>query len=178
MSVEATLERLCDHNTAIRGALTWNGIACHKYLTGPYSAIDAESLGDHGRTLIEAVGAFEDLDAPFKTVFLEFENHSIFVRQIDDHILLLLTDPMRRSGFKKVQVGVNLFIKPLCRALASPVEGWPRPARLRAAGDDNHETTGLVTTLHADRERALYEHPEPEAEDKPRRTKRLLGIAF
>ena len=54
---------------------------------------------------------------PFDQLFLEYEHHSVFARRLDDGVLLLLNKPMERSRFKKVQIGVNLFLKPLAKAL-------------------------------------------------------------
>jgi hypothetical protein len=65
------------------------------------------------------VDELENTSDTFEQMFIEYEAHSFFVRRLEDGVLLLLNTPIQRNVFKKVQVGVNLFIKPLGKAMVA-----------------------------------------------------------
>ena len=127
MSVEAVLDKISAHNTDVLGCIAKRGEDIWRNLPELYELVDPQEVTEHAENIFALT---EDLDTdhdPFNQMFLEYENHSIFVRRIEEGILILLSKPMERSQFKKMQLGVNLFLKPLSRAINSSAPRKPDP---------------------------------------------------
>ena len=117
MSVETVLEKIRSHNPDVLGCIVKRGDELWLNLPEMYDLIDADEVTEHAENMFTLTDGLETEHEAFDQMFLEFENHSIFARKIDDGLLFLLSKPMERPQFKKLQVGVNLFLKPLSRAM-------------------------------------------------------------
>ncbi len=118
MSVEAVLNKISKHNDSVLGCLVSADDKTYHNLPDVYSMVDFQSVTDYAHSMF---GVTDDLEGDkLDQIFLEFQNHSIYARRIDDNVLVLVNKPIPRTVFKKMQVGVNLFVKPLQRALAEP----------------------------------------------------------
>ncbi|MEM9779864.1 MAG: hypothetical protein AAF813_08090 [Pseudomonadota bacterium] len=134
MSVKQLLDKIRTHNPSVRGCVLSYGDKVHSNLTGNYEIIDTSELTELGDRLLKLSEAAPELEPGSETAFLEYENHSVFVRRVDAGCLVLLADPMPLAGFKKINVGINLFLKPIKAALTettpeepAPVEKKPTP---------------------------------------------------
>lgn len=120
MSVNVVLDKLSAHNDGVIGCLVTHGDQIHHNFADPYSLIDAETVGEETSQMFELMEALEDPNPEVSEVFLEMPNHSVFARKLDDGVLVVLNRPVDRRVFKRLKVGVNLFVKPLKRALDAP----------------------------------------------------------
>lgn len=119
MSVEAVLDKISAHNTDVLGCIAKRGDDVWRNLPDLYELVDTDEVTERAENMFALTEGLETDHDPFDQMFLEYENHSIFARRIDDGLLILLSKPMERSQFKKMQLGVNLFLKPLSRAIAA-----------------------------------------------------------
>ncbi|MEM8869417.1 MAG: hypothetical protein AAGE38_03385 [Pseudomonadota bacterium] len=136
MSVDHLLNKIQSHNPNVRGCVLSTPDKVFSNLSGNYEVVDTTELTELADRLLNLSEAAPELEPGSDTAFLEFEHHSMFVRRIeDDSCLVLLTDPMSVAGFKKISVGINLFLKPLKVAMTEPCAtdkasqpATPRPA--------------------------------------------------
>ncbi|MEM8753017.1 MAG: roadblock/LC7 domain-containing protein [Pseudomonadota bacterium] len=141
MSVNVILDKLCAHNEGVIGCLVTHGQATHHNFADPYSLVDAEAIGEEASQIFELLETLENPEPEVSEVFLEMPNHSVFARRMDDGVLVVLNKAVDRRVFKRLKVGVNLFVKPLKRELTSPSAPAPRTAAPAqeapsAGGDD------------------------------------------
>lgn len=108
-----------------------HGSQIHRNLPPRYELLDTDSIAERVNLMFDATEQLETEHDSFDQLFLEYESHALYARRLDDGILILVTEPMERAQFKKAKVGVNLFLKPLKKALAetpfAPVEPQPEP---------------------------------------------------
>lgn len=131
MSVEAVLNKISEHNSDVLGCIAVHDGKVFANLPDMYDLVDTKSVIERAENMLMLTDGLDTGHDPFDQLFLEYEHHSVFARRLDDGVLLLLNKPMERSRFKKVQIGVNLFLKPLAKALQAadqpeskpPVEG-------------------------------------------------------
>jgi len=136
--VRAILRKIARHNPDVLGCIvTWRD-AIYYDLPEPYDMMDVVAAAEYARNVFALTEALETGEAPFEEAFLEFEGHSLLAQALDDGVLLLVTQPVKRGVFRKMQLGVGLFLRPLRRALAeaaghgASAARRPRPAeRLR-----------------------------------------------
>ncbi|MEL7464443.1 MAG: hypothetical protein AAFN79_10275 [Pseudomonadota bacterium] len=133
MSVETVLDKLREHNVGVIGCLATHGGASYSNLKEPYELIDGQSVGEEARQIFELFDGLEAPEAGIDEVFLEMRHHSIYAHRLDDGVLVVLNKPMDRSVFRRLKVGVNLFVKPLKRELANGEAPAPAPAAKVAA---------------------------------------------
>lgn len=172
MSVEQLLTKIQDYNAGVRGCVFSSGQRVHHSLTGNYEIIDASEFAELADRMLDLGDAAPELDGGTDTAFLEYESHSVFMRRVDEGILVVLTDPMNLTGFKKINVGINLFLKPLSKALkepqpeaqpaAAPAASGSNPMRLRANDPILRQRTAAPEAPAAEAA------PEPAVEDVPR----------
>lgn len=124
MSVDNILQKLVDHNSVVLGCIATHGDKLHENLADQYELIDAGAVAERVGLMFAASDALETEHDGFDQVFMEYEAHGLYARRLDEGVLVLVTTPMQRAQFKKAQVGVNLFMKPLKKALAE----LPEPA--------------------------------------------------
>lgn len=127
MSVEGVLNKISAHNSDVVGCIAKHGDALYHNLPAMYDLLDTNGVTEYAENMFALTDGLQAEHAAFEQMFLEYENHSIFARRLDDGLLLLLNKPMERSQFKRVQVGVNLFLKPLDRALQEVDAPTPPP---------------------------------------------------
>lgn len=139
MSVEVVLEKLTTHNADVLGCVATHGERLHENMPDKYELIDAGAVAERVNLMFAASDALETEHDLFDQVFMEYETHGLYARRLDDGVLVLVTSPMQRGQFKKAQVGVNLFMKPLKKALAeaaaepvTPTEDAPAAAESKA----------------------------------------------
>ena len=117
MSVDVVLDKISAHNSDVLGCVAKHGDVIHANLPEMYDLIDSAEIAEHAENMFALTDDLETDHDVFDQLFLEYANHSVFARRLDDGVLLLVNRPMERTQFKKMQVGVNLFLKPLKRAL-------------------------------------------------------------
>ena len=131
MSVETVLNKISAHNSDVLGCIAKQGEKIYANLPEMYDLIDTAGIAEHAENMFAVTDGLETDHDAFDQLFMEFGNHSVFARRLDEGVLLLLNRPMERSHFKKMQLGVNLFLKPLKRALDETVaegsEPMPQP---------------------------------------------------
>lgn len=141
MSVEQLLAKVQTHNTGVRACILSSGNALYHTLVGNYEVIEPGEFVELADRMLELADAAPELGDGSDTAFVEYDNHSVFVRRVGEGVLIVVTDPMNMSGFKKINVGINLFLKPMMKALgempdvAAPAavrSGTPSPMVLRA----------------------------------------------
>ncbi|MEM7057000.1 MAG: hypothetical protein AAF557_05380 [Pseudomonadota bacterium] len=118
MSVERVLNKVVQHNDQILGCILLSSGKVYDNLPERYELVDVLEVAENAESIFELAGTLEAGPNGFDQAFLEFEEYSFFARTLDEGVLVLLTNPIERSAFKKMQVGVNLFMKPLRRELA------------------------------------------------------------
>ena len=117
MSVETVLNKLREHNVGVIGCLATHGGASYTNLKEPYELIDAKSVGEEAWQIFELFDGLSAPEAGIDEVFLEMRHHSVYAHRLEDGVLVVLNKPMDRSVFRRLKVGVNLFVKPLKREL-------------------------------------------------------------
>ena len=138
MSVEAVLNKISKHNDSVIGCLVSSTHKTFHNLPDVYSMVDFEGVTEYAHSMFDVTNGLdgEQLDQ----VFLEFQNHSIYARRIDESVLVLVNKPIPRTVFKKMQVGVNLFVKPLQRAIAAAEEDNTEPSDQSPAANKEDTT--------------------------------------
>lgn len=155
MSVNVILDKLCAHNDGVIGCLVTHGAATHHNFADPYSLVDATAIGEEANQMFELMDALSDPEPDVNEVFLEMRSHSVFARRLDDGVLVVLNKPVDRRVFKRLKVGVNLFVKPLKRALEMPQEA-PAPAAPAPAPAAAEEPASAPAKPTAPRRRRFY----------------------
>ncbi|MEL6794446.1 MAG: hypothetical protein AAFP78_13380 [Pseudomonadota bacterium] len=117
MSVETVLDKLREHNVGVIGCLATHGSSTYTNLKEPYELIDGKSVGEEAQQIFELFDGLSAPEAGVDEVFLEMRHHSIYAHRLEDGVLVVLNKPMDRSVFRRLKVGVNLFVKPLKREL-------------------------------------------------------------
>ncbi|MEL7469123.1 MAG: hypothetical protein AAFN27_11760 [Pseudomonadota bacterium] len=115
--VGVVLDKICAHNTDVLGCIVARDGAVYQNLPEMYELVDTADVVEQAENMLELTQGLETEHAPFDQVFLEYDHHAVYARRLDQGVLLLLNKPMERAQFKKMQLGVNLFLKPLNRAL-------------------------------------------------------------
>ncbi len=145
MSVDTVLNKMVAHNANVLGCIATHGERLHHNLPDRYDLVDQKAVTEYANLMFQASDELETEHDPFDQMFLEYHGHGLYARRLDDGVLVLLTEPMERTQFKKAQIGVNLFLKPLKKALdegpaeptTAPVTGAPA---LSAEPDEAPET--------------------------------------
>lgn len=119
MSLNAVLDKLSAHNHDIIGCIISQDEKIVHNLREPYEVVDARSISDRAVNMLDLMNSLEGAAGEIDQVFLEMEAHSVYARRVGDGALVIVNKPMGRNAFKKVKVGVNLFIRPLEKALQS-----------------------------------------------------------
>ena len=119
MSIETVLDKIVDHNVDVQACILASGDKIYHNLTGVNEMIDVEAVCERAQNMLAITELLEDDQCLANTAFVEYDDHSLIVKSInDDDTLILINGHMARAGFKKLQVGINLFTKPLERAKA------------------------------------------------------------
>ncbi len=155
MSVETVLSKITTHNSDVLGCIATHGDNVHHNLPDLYELVDTDAVTEYAANMFTATDALETDQTPFDQLFLEYGGHSVYAKRLDDGVLVLLNKPIEKANFKRMQVGVNLFIKPLKRALAAsgtapiktlapqsltvPPPTIPEPPKADVAAQDNAE---------------------------------------
>lgn len=141
MSVETVLQKISDHNADVLGCIATHGDKVHHNLPDLYELIDTDAVTEYASNMFTVTDALETEHEPFNHLFLEYAGHSIYARRLDDGVLVLANRAMERANFKKMQVGVNLFIKPLKRALSGDAEAKKPEAEAIVATPSEERTS-------------------------------------
>ncbi|MEM9430626.1 MAG: hypothetical protein AAGA32_14160 [Pseudomonadota bacterium] len=129
MSVDAVLKKLCVNTQGVCCAVLTTETRIASHLPGIYSALRPEDVAEFGVAAFATMDELEDYVGTATSTVFDFQNHSVMVRRIEDAILVLFLEPMRRAQVRKLRIGVNLFVKPLLAALAeTPALPAPPPA--------------------------------------------------
>jgi hypothetical protein len=117
MKISQILDKICEQNDAIHGALVRSNDRLYHNFKGLYEMVDVANVADIAEQALMLTRSLEADNNEFNSVFFEYDDHSLLVKEIDAGLFILLTAPMERAVYKKTRVGVNLFIKKLCKAL-------------------------------------------------------------
>lgn len=134
MSVEVVLDKLKEHNVGVIGCLATHKGQSYSNLKDPYELVDASAVGEEALQIFELFDALDGPEANIDEVFLEMRHHSVFAHRLDEGVLVVLNKPMERTVFRRLKVGVNLYLKPLKRQLAG--EGAAEPAAAAPASNE------------------------------------------
>lgn len=118
MSVETVLAKIVGHNEDVLGCIATHADQIYSNLPDGYSIVDCSEVTEYVQNMFALGDELDGANEKFDQIFIEYNEHSFYVRLLEDGVLLLLIAPIQRTIFKKVQVGVNLFIKPLGKALS------------------------------------------------------------
>ena len=140
MSVETVLSKITAHNGDVLGCVASSGGRVYSNLPELYELVDAGAVSEYASIMFEATDALETEHDDFNQMFLEYGDHSLYARRLDDGVLVLVNKPIERTSFKKMQIGVNLFMKPLKKALDGDVV---QPKPLIAEGPDLPQSTSV-----------------------------------
>lgn len=122
MSVDRVLKKIVEHNNNVLGCITlWDGQIYHN-LPPRFELVQCLDVAEHADNIFTLAENLETGRRPFDQTFLEFAEYSFFARKLEKGVLVLVTDPIERGDFKRIQVGINLFLKPLRRALSDTDE--------------------------------------------------------
>ncbi|MEM7057002.1 MAG: hypothetical protein AAF557_05390 [Pseudomonadota bacterium] len=144
-SVKQVLRKIAHHNRDVFGCIATYDKATYSTLPEIYDLIDVDAVIEYANNMFVITEALETGDEQFDEVFLEFQGHSFVVRRMRIGLLILATKPIKRGAFRKMQLGLNLFLKPLERAL------------LIASGED-HDRLPAETKLGSRSLRRVFEN--------------------
>ena len=119
-SVETVLTKITRHNPDVIGCIAATDDDIYSNLPEAYELVDSEAMVDHATNVFKVTDGLDNSHDGFDELFLEYERHSFYARRLDDAVLILVNSPIRRSAFRKMKIGVNLFLQPLERALRNP----------------------------------------------------------
>ncbi len=139
MSVKSVLKKICDHNPLVLGCMAgkddmifreFSRIECKseggattskpfaiRCASGIDGEIDVDAVHESAENIFVLMDSLGAGEGAFDQFFLEFKDYSIAARRLDEGVLVMVTRPIDHAAFKKTQVGINLFLKPLNRAL-------------------------------------------------------------
>ncbi|MFC4701081.1 hypothetical protein ACFO4O_12985 [Glaciecola siphonariae] len=183
MQVKQILDKICEQNESIYGALVRSHDRTFHNFSGIYEMVDVDSITDMAEQALMLTKSLEAGDSEFNSVFFEYEQHSLFVRQIDAGLFILLTAPMERAVYRKTKIGVNLFIKKLCKALnESPLNEDTASKAVNGSEPINGSvaTNGSAAEpIIAVRDQAgAKPSAEPTSEEEPAKKKRFYRGQF
>ncbi len=118
MQIDTVLDKLAAHNHDIIGCIVMQDGKLTHNLREPYEVVDARTICEQAETMLDLMGHLTPAAGEIDQTFLEMESHSVYARRVSDGALVIVNKPMGRDAFRKVKIGVNLFIKPLEKALA------------------------------------------------------------
>lgn len=144
MSVETVLTKLSQHNDEVLGCIVRTGDRVYANLPDRYSLVDAPGVAEQVENMFALMDELETEDADFDQLFLEYEHHSFYARRLGDAVLLLLNKPIKRAAFKKMKVGVNLFVKPLVRAIDAEANAPAEPLAAEKPAEEKPEKKSLL----------------------------------
>jgi hypothetical protein len=145
--VKDVLDKITDHNSDVLGCIVKAKGETFHNLPEMYDMVDANAVGEYAENTFSLTDELGTGKADLEQLFLEFTHHSFYARKIEDGVLLLLNKPIQRRAFKKMQVGVNLYMKPLKRAIdekdaaasAAATEAPPQEAAPEEAAEAKQE---------------------------------------
>ena len=117
MSVEIVLQKICDHNKEVIGCIASHQGAVYRQLPAMYDLVDPDQLSEHAGNVFTLMDGLESGEGAFDRIFMEFHDHSIAARRLDEGVLVIIANPVARAEFRKTEIGINLFMKPLRTAL-------------------------------------------------------------
>ena len=131
-SVDTVLEKITRHNSDVLGGIAAADGEVFSNLPETYELNDLEGLIERATNIFQVTDELGTGQAGFDQAFLEFSGHSFYARRMSYGVLILLNKPIQRRHFKKMQVGVNLFLKPLERALRAATGATEAPETVDA----------------------------------------------
>lgn len=135
MSVESILKQLVDHSPAILAGAIRQNARVDRVATGPYAVADCGVISDRLTGIFVLMEQVEDRLDRTENLYVEFDSHGLFGLRLDDAVLAVITEPLTASGLDKIRTGLEIFRKPLARALneaeATPVPKAEAPKKRR-----------------------------------------------
>ncbi|MEM9141311.1 MAG: hypothetical protein AAGB15_15890 [Pseudomonadota bacterium] len=121
-SVETVLGKIAHHNADILGCVAAYGDHIYSSLPDIYDLVDLEGVLEYAANMFAMTDILDTDKSQFHEIFLEFQGHSFIARRLSDGYLLMVAKPVPRSAFRRMQMGLNLFMRPLERALRATVD--------------------------------------------------------
>jgi len=116
-SVDQVLRKISHHNSDVFGCVATCEEQIYSSLPEIYDLIDVKAVIEYANNMFAITELLETVEETFDEVFLEFQGHSFVVRKLRVGLLILVSKPIRRGAFRKMQLGMTLFLKPLERSL-------------------------------------------------------------
>lgn len=117
VSVEKVLRKIAHHNSDVLGCIAAFDGGTVSTLPEVYDLVDIDAVVECANNMFVITDVLETGEEPFQEVFLEFQGHSFIVHKLETGMLILVANPVKRGVFRKMQLGLSLFLKPLERAI-------------------------------------------------------------
>lgn len=146
-SVDQVLRKISHHNSDVFGCVATCEEKIYSSLPEIYDLIDVEAVVEYANNMFAITELLESVEETFDEVFLEFQGHSFVVRKLRVGFLILVSKPIRRGAFRKMQLGMTLFLKPLEQALlqaSGEAQITEAPKTLRGARGLRRVFTNLI----------------------------------
>lgn len=118
MSVKDTLDKIVERHPDVIGAMVLADSQVHHNLEAPYDVISVDMVLETLTEVFENTMMLEDEGYDFTEVMIDFANHSLIVRTIEDGVLAVLAPRLQRGQLIKLHVGLGIFAKAVQKALS------------------------------------------------------------
>jgi len=134
MAIKETLDKIVERHKDLIGAMVLSEGHIHHNLEAPYDVISAELILETLTEIFETTEMLADEGNDFGEVMIDFANHSLIARSIDNGVLAVLAPRLQRGQLVKLHIGLGVFAKAVQKALeetevteASTPEATPEP---------------------------------------------------
>ena len=122
MPVNDTLNKIVERHPDVIGAMVLSDGQVHHNFEAPYDVISVELILETLSEIFENTAMLEDEGYNASEVIIDFVNHSLIVRTIENGVLAALAPRFHRGELVKLQVGLGIFAKAVQMALAEAPE--------------------------------------------------------
>ncbi len=129
MAIKDTLDKIVERHKDLLGAMVLSDGRIHHNLESPYDVISVELVLETLNEIFETTEMLAEEGNDFGEVMIDFSNHSLIARSIDDGVLAVLAPRLQRGQLVKLHVGLGVFAKAVQKALLeTEVDEAPAPA--------------------------------------------------
>jgi len=122
MSVKDTLDKIVERHPDVIGAMVLADGQVYHNLETPYDVISVDMVLETLTEVFENTMMLEDEGHDFTEVMIDFANHSLIVRTIEDGVLAVLAPRLQRGQLVKLHVGLGIFAKAVQKAISEEPE--------------------------------------------------------
>lgn len=127
MSLHDALNKISARHPDVLGAMVQlDGEVTHT-LESPYDMLPVSTIMESFADMFDQVDMLADEGHAFNDILLDYENHSVILRGLDNGVLAVLTPRLQRGQLVKLQVGLGLFGKAIAKAYEES-KATPNPA--------------------------------------------------